>query len=585
VRCLGVPDSDTLYIAKHNGIPYFDSVNQHPSELAKMLPLPRLQQDLSTGQVANFNYVIPDECTDMHGAPPVCVDSGNPGDVNDNWLVSTADQFVGNLVQGITTSGMWSKGNNAVVVTWDEGADNGGCCGTVPGSGQVPSIVVTSHGPRHVTDPTPYNHYSLLSTLQHTFGVGCLQATCNTSEIKPMAPLLATPGSAAQPYQAVASPSGAALGSEPPNQPSAPVVAGPTATLACNGGWQVVPSPNLSSRDNNLASVSAASARDVWAVGNFYTDANPNVFRNLGVHWDGSRWTAVALPNAGLGENTLFGVSALPSGRAWAAGYSADDAFRIRSLIERWDGSSWSIVPSPDPGSSRDTLFSVAALSDRDVWAVGGSQDVDKPFHTLVEHWDGARWSVVPSPSPGPNGDELFGVSATSPDDVWAVGQQQGGSFPSKALVEHWDGTAWRVADSPSASSQSYDPYAAAGTLAVGDREDDQSPQRTLAFATGQTAATPNVGAGENDLYAVAAKGGSVWAAGRVTDPANDNTSALIERLHDGSWTVVPTPNPGGNSVAAGLGGITATSPAAVWAVGSTNDGIARNRTLIEHTC
>jgi hypothetical protein len=108
-----VPDSDTLYIAKHNGIPYFDSINQHPSELAKMLPLPRLQQDLSTGQVANFNYVIPDECTDMHGAPPVCVDSGNPGDVNDIWLVSTADQFAGNLVQQVTTAkggSVWAAG-------------------------------------------------------------------------------------------------------------------------------------------------------------------------------------------------------------------------------------------------------------------------------------------------------------------------------------------------------------------------------------------------------------------------------------------------------------------------------------------
>jgi hypothetical protein len=86
-------------------------------------------------------------------------------------------------------------------------------------------------------------------------------------------------------------------------------------------------------------------------------------------------------------------------------------------------------------------------------------------------------------------------------------------------------------------------------------------------------------------LYAVAAKGGSVWAAGRVTDPANDNTSPLIESLHNGSWTGVPTPNPGGNSVASGFGGITATSPTAAWAVGSTNDGVTSNRTLIEHTC
>jgi hypothetical protein len=298
-------------------------------------------------------------------------------------------------------------------------------------------------------------------------------------------------------------------------------------------------------------------------------------------------------------------VSALPSGQAWAAGYFADDAFRIRSLIEQWNGSSWSIVPSPDPGSSRDTLFTVSALSDRDVWAVGGSEDgVEGPFHTLIEHWDGARWSVVPSPSPGPKGDELFGVSAASPNDAWAVGQQQGGSFPSKALVEHWDGHSWRVADSPSASSQSYDPYAAAAALAVGDREDDQSPQRTLAFTSGQVGATPNVGAGD-DLYAVAAKGRSVWAAGRFTNPASDDTSTLVESFHGGSWTVVPTPKPGRNSVASGFGGITATSPAAAWAVGSTNNGTTSNgttsngttsngttsngttsnRTLIDHTC
>lgn len=83
VRCLGVPDSDTLYIAKHNGIVYFHSVNSNPVELAKTRPLADLQRDLTSGRMQNFSYVMPDECHDTHGAPPVCVDSGNAGDVND----------------------------------------------------------------------------------------------------------------------------------------------------------------------------------------------------------------------------------------------------------------------------------------------------------------------------------------------------------------------------------------------------------------------------------------------------------------------------------------------------------------------
>jgi len=76
------------------------------------------------------------------------------------------------------------------------------------------------------------------------------------------------------------------------------------------GRWQVAPSPNLSSNANNLAAVSAGSAHDVWAVGNYYTNANPNVFRNLALHWNGSTWTAMAPPDLGSQENTLFSVAA-----------------------------------------------------------------------------------------------------------------------------------------------------------------------------------------------------------------------------------------------------------------------------------
>jgi Phosphoesterase family len=74
-KCNGIPDADTQYVSKHNGIVNFANL-QTPSELAKMYPITQLSTDLASGTISNFSYIVPDECHDMHGAPPWCVDSG-----------------------------------------------------------------------------------------------------------------------------------------------------------------------------------------------------------------------------------------------------------------------------------------------------------------------------------------------------------------------------------------------------------------------------------------------------------------------------------------------------------------------------
>src|SRR5262245_53452259 len=189
-RCNGVPDFDTLYNSKHNGIPYFKSIQSNPDEMAKMGPLSQLESDLAHNP-PNFGYIVPDECSDMHGAPPYCVDSSYPGDVSHTALIRTADRLAGRIVDQIRHAPFWSRGNNAVVITFDEGADGdtSGCCGTDPGNGRVATIVITSHGPRGLEDPTPYNHFSLLQSIQRAFGLGCLEATCDTANVTPMIPL------------------------------------------------------------------------------------------------------------------------------------------------------------------------------------------------------------------------------------------------------------------------------------------------------------------------------------------------------------------------------------------------------------
>ena len=193
VKCNGVPDLDPLYASKHNGITNFVSVQSSNTEFAKMGPLTQLNDDLTNGNVPNFGYIIPDQCNDMHGAPSFCIDGGNPGDPQDQQLVTFGDNFVGSVVQQITGAAFWSKGNNAIVITFDQGADGdtGGCCDANPGTGLVATIVITNHGPRGLQDPTPYNHYSLLQTFQRAFGLGCLEFTCDTTNVTPMAPLFA----------------------------------------------------------------------------------------------------------------------------------------------------------------------------------------------------------------------------------------------------------------------------------------------------------------------------------------------------------------------------------------------------------
>ena len=78
-------------------------------------------------------------------------------------------------------------------------------------------------------------------------------------------------------------------------------------------------------------------------------------------------WTAVATPNVGSSlPNALNGVSALSPTSAWSVGHSYSGALAAyRTLVERWNGTGWSVVPSPNATSAYNELYDVAALSAR----------------------------------------------------------------------------------------------------------------------------------------------------------------------------------------------------------------------------
>lgn len=571
-KCNGIPDADTEYVAKHNGIVNFANL-QNPTDFAKMVPLQQLSVDLAAGTVPNFSYIVPNECNDIHGAPPWCVDSNISGTVQQNWLIAHGDKFVGQIVNQITSSSMWETGDNAIIVTFDEGESP---------TDLVFTVVISNHGQRGIQDDTTYNHYSLLASLQQTFSLGCLLNSCAAT---PMTKLFKITGT--QDIPVLPPPYKFPTTTDTISGQGEGVIG---ERVSLNGtGWKRVGSPDLSDWDNVLASVSAASANDAWAVGTYYPFGN-SPLATLAEHFDGTRWTAYPLPNVGKQENTLLSVSMPSPGKAWAVGYYVSGKFKQSTLIEHFDGLSWSVVPSVSPGAEQNILYGVAAISDADVWAVGGEEDSAGLWHTLTEHWNGARWSVVPAVDVGVNGNQFYAVKALASNDVYAVGQEAGAGFPNRALIEHWDGNAWSVISNPLDSNATDLPLGVEATPStltiVGQHETDKAPYTTY-VATGASHAltiqnTPNAGTGENDLFGAAiATDGSTWTAGWDIDPSTGNHDPLVLNGKSGVWSVVSTPvlTAGSDS---GFAGITAIPGGGLWAVGVTSNPQGNYATLIE---
>jgi len=176
--------------------------------------------------------------------------------------------------------------------------------------------------------------------------------------------------------------------------------------------WRSVPSPNPSGPKDELSAISAWSARNIYAVGDYRFRGHT---RALTLHWNGTRWRNRWSPSAAARQSALRGLTVTGRSDAWAVG-SSRGAGGERSLTEYWHICSWHYSEVPGANDFLD-LYAVSALSADDVWAVGSSGDAPQ---TLAEHWDGA-WTVKKTPNPQIPG-VLRGVAAVADDDVWAVG-------------------------------------------------------------------------------------------------------------------------------------------------------------------
>jgi hypothetical protein len=338
--------------------------------------------------------------------------------------------------------------------------------------------------------------------------------------------------------------------------------------------WHRVTSPSPGTALDALQDVAAVDANNVWAVGN---STNDNVnSQTLVEHWDGSFWSVVSSPNPGTNSNGLSSIAVVSANNIWAVGSYYNSGVLYRTLIEHWDGSKWSVVPSANPSHSGEGLDGIAALAPNNIWAVGFVSTSTLGNQTLIEHWDGTSWTAEPSPNTALNTNRLFAITAIAPNNIWAVGSAVnvvgGAQTASQTLIEHWDGTSWKIATTPS-SGYTFNRLFSATALsatdiwAAGYVSNDNVHFKTLVYhwdgVNWQIIPSPNPQSTINRLTGITAYArNNVWAVGYTSDN-NISTQALIEHWNGSSWTVAPTVK------ASTLLGATAVNASDVWAVGT----------------
>ena len=286
------------------------------------------------------------------------------------------------------------------------------------------------------------------------------------------------------------------------------------------GGWTTVGVP---ATGNNVI-LNGAFARtdtDAWTVGQQFGAAGQAPPPPVTYHWNGTMWSLVSTPTLGV-NSALMAVSASSATDAWAVGFEVVGQHHRQTLLEHWNGAAWSVDTADSVSGFAAQLTGVVDLSPASAYAVGiGATG------PLLEHWNGTAWSPVTIPDPDFNVGAGQAISASSASDIWVVGTTFD-SATSQTVAEalHFNGTAWSVV--PMAQPGSNTPTISAVTAI--------SP--TDAWAVGEDIGT--------------------------TSAVGDST--LTERWNGMSWSVVPSPTPGGDP---GLTGVAARSASDVYAVGT----------------
>jgi hypothetical protein len=230
---------------------------------------------------------------------------------------------------------------------------------------------------------------------------------------------------------------------------------GAATPASASTGWAVqhVPKPTSTTKGTVLASVSCVSATTCTAVGSATINTAPHQF--VGALYavgkvNGGSWTVQTVPDPADYQNGgLNGVSCTSASSCIAVGQYETTTNVTKALAERWNGTSWTVLSVPDPATSSNTQLYAVSCSAADTcmavgtWTTGGDNG-----YTLAELWNGTSWTIVPTPTKATDVAVLDGVSCPSGTSCVAVGINYVAN-PAILLAERWNGSAWTAMSIP----------------------------------------------------------------------------------------------------------------------------------------
>ena len=285
----------------------------------------------------------------------------------------------------------------------------------------------------------------------------------------------------------------------------------PTTVLAATAasGWSIQPTPNPAGAMNTfLKGVSCTTTSGCTAVG--YSISTTDVVTNLAERWNGTVWSIQPTPSqSGAVISSLASVACTSSTACTAVGDAFDSADVQRTVAEHWNGTTWAVQATPNPaGANRSKLVSIACTAATSCIAVGSYMKTASSHPlSLAERWNGATWSLLTTPNPAGNrGTSLTAAACSAATACTAVGNWVNTSNTEVTLAERWNGAAWSI----------------------------------------QTTLNPTTHLSE--LLGVSCSGATECMA--VGDDFNASVVdvPLVERWNGTAWSLVPTPNIAGSS-------------------------------------
>lgn len=332
--------------------------------------------------------------------------------------------------------------------------------------------------------------------------------------------------------------------------------------------WQVTPSQPVNGAPLNVMSMDASVRGGAWALG---AQTNGTEVE----HWNGKEWVRAGSPVTFFYGQPAIAVDKSGSG-IWTVGMYA---------VKQWTGKKWKSILPRLPGVYQGGFDAVTHVSQTQYWMAGSySSSVNHAPQGLIERWDGMHGVVTPIASPSKPA-EFLSISGTSPDDVWAAGQQGMPYGPAaRAMIQHWNGRKWQIVPNPEAGQSGSavssitaisprDAWAVAATNLY-DSVFEHWNGRSWKIVPGADVVHPSMG----QMAAIAPN--NIWAVG-ATNPSLGLSAPLIEHWNGRKWSAVPA-DPGELPAGGELYTVTAFDANDVWASGCIDLGTDVN-TLMEH--